>query len=549
MGMANCKEKNHPDEYVEGVVCQESDLKENEMKVCSLGEHGKVLVVKQNGKLKAVGTKCSHYGAPLVNGALGNGRVRCPWHGACFNLTTGDIEDFPGLDGIPCYNVMVEADGGVKVRAKKTELTSNKKMKEMSHRDHNNSNVFVIVGAGAAGLCCAETLRQEGYSGRLVVVSAENHYPYDRVKLSKQLDATAEKLQLRPDAFFKEYNIEMMLGTRAVALDSDQKEISLSNGSKIKYNSIFLATGAKPRKLDLPGSQLKNIFTLRSVDDASSICKSLSPEANVLIYGSSFIGMEVASYCVGKVNKVVVVGRSQVPFQESFGKVVGERVAKLFFEKGVELRMGVTLSSLEPDEKGEAVASANLSDGTKLACSAVLMGVGSTFSTDYLASSSVSLNPNGSVPVNQFLETSAAHVFAGGDIADAPVFSRGSEFSASIGHWQLAHYHGRIAALNMMGQAKQLHTVPFFWTMMFGTSFRYAGYGAGYDDIVYSGDVDSLKFVAYYCLGEKVIAVLTVASDPVAAAFAEWLAQGKQLSKSVVKEKPSTWHTDSNTSQ
>lgn len=102
-------------QYVEAVVCNDADIKENEMKQFELGE-GKVLLVRQGGKLTAVGSKCTHYGAPLVTGALGDGRVRCPWHGACFNVTTGDIEDFPGLDSLPCYEVSVECDGKVKVK-------------------------------------------------------------------------------------------------------------------------------------------------------------------------------------------------------------------------------------------------------------------------------------------------------------------------------------------------------------------------------------------------------------------------------------------------
>lgn len=102
--------------YVESVVCKEDDLKDNEMKVFDIGEEGKVLLVKQKGEFSAVGTTCTHYGAPLVSGALGDGRVRCPWHGACFNIKTGDIEDFPGFDSLPCYQVTVTEKGEVKVR-------------------------------------------------------------------------------------------------------------------------------------------------------------------------------------------------------------------------------------------------------------------------------------------------------------------------------------------------------------------------------------------------------------------------------------------------
>lgn len=134
-------------DYVEGVVCEETDLNDNEMKAFNLADAGKVLIVRQHGQWSAVGTKCTHYGAPMENGALGNGRVRCPWHGACFNLSNGDIEDFPGMDSLPCYQVKVE-EGKVKVRARRHDLETNKRVKEMAKRDETNQQTFVIIGGG-----------------------------------------------------------------------------------------------------------------------------------------------------------------------------------------------------------------------------------------------------------------------------------------------------------------------------------------------------------------------------------------------------------------
>jgi apoptosis-inducing factor 3 len=169
------------EDYVEGIVCQESDIGENEMKNFSLGD-SKVLIVKQNGKISALGTKCSHYGALLSTGALGNGRIRCPWHGACFNLGTGDIEDYPGQDSIPCYQVKIER-GQVKVRAKKSELQSNKRTKVMTLRDAKDERTFVVVGGGPSGAICTETMRQNGFAGRIVFICKEPVLPYDRTKV------------------------------------------------------------------------------------------------------------------------------------------------------------------------------------------------------------------------------------------------------------------------------------------------------------------------------------------------------------------------------
>lgn len=219
-------------------------MKENELTTFDLGD-SKVLLVKQNGKISALGTKCTHYGAPLVTGVVGEGRIRCPWHGACFNIETGDIEDFPGLDSIPCYQVRVE-EGQVIVRAKKSELQANKRTLLMTKRDVNDSRIFLIVGGGPSGATCAETLRVKGFTGRIVLISNESTLPYDRVKLSKTMDAAP--VHLRSQKFYDDNNIEIITGVSATSLNSKDKEISLSNGDKIKFDKIYLATGASARR-------------------------------------------------------------------------------------------------------------------------------------------------------------------------------------------------------------------------------------------------------------------------------------------------------------
>jgi nitrite reductase/ring-hydroxylating ferredoxin subunit len=225
-------------------VCQESEIKENELQTFDLGD-SKVLIVKQNGKISALGTKCSHYGAPLVTGALGDGRIRCPWHGACFDLASGDIEDFPGLDSIPCYNVRIEK-GQVFVRAKKSELNSGKRTKMMTKRDMNDKRVFVIVGGGPSGATCAENLRVKGFSGRIILITNETTLPYDRVKLSKVMDA--DPVLLRTQQFYDDNQIEIMTGINATSLNPNDREITIDNGDKIKYDKIYLATGSSARK-------------------------------------------------------------------------------------------------------------------------------------------------------------------------------------------------------------------------------------------------------------------------------------------------------------
>ncbi|XP_067014967.2 apoptosis-inducing factor 3 isoform X2 [Anabrus simplex] len=542
MGASNTKsyDLGGSEDVCEAVVCKESDVKENEMKAFEVGDVGKVLIAKQGGKFFAVGNKCSHYGAPLNTGVLGPGHVRCPWHGACFSLATGDIEEFPGLDGIPCFKVEVQKNGDVKVKARRKDLGVAKVVKPMVSRDKNNNTTFVIVGGGPAALSCAETLRQEGFTGRLVMVAKEDALPYDRIKLSKGLDTTAEKLQLRPPEFYKEHDIEVMLNTEVQSVNHYTKMVKLSSGTELKYNSVFLATGSTPRRLECEGSNLKNIFVLRDVSDANKIQEQLNPERDVVIAGASFIGMECAAYCQGKVKSVTVVGRGSVPFKAVLGEEIGARIKAVFEEKGVQFRLGADLVKLLPSSNdSNSVGKVVLTDGSELPADVVIAGIGAIPNTHFLNKADYNLEPNGSVPVDKHLETNVKGVYAGGDIANAPVLHT----KASIGHWQLAQYHGHIAGRNMAGKSTNLKAVPFFWTMFLGKSIRYAGFAPSFDKIIINGSLADLEFVAYYCQGDSVNAIATMKTDPVAAKFADLLQSGRRLTRSEVEKNPNCWCT------
>lgn len=528
---------------MEGVVCQESDVGENEMKNFDLGD-SKVLIVKQKGKISAIGAKCTHYGALLSTGALGDGRIRCPWHGACFNIETGDIEDYPGQDSIPCYQVRVEK-GQVTVRAKKSELENNKRTKIMAHRNIKDDRTFVIIGGGPSGAICAETIRQNGFQGRVVMVCKEPTLPYDRVKLSKTMGIPVEQLHLRSQKFYDDHQIETMVDAAATTLDASNKEITLNNGYKIKYDKVYVATGSTPRKAAIPGADLKSVLTLRNFADAQYIKDHINEESHVVVLGVSFIGLEIAALCVKKVAKVTVIGRDSVPLRQSFGEAVGARVMKLFQQENVEFVMNSGIKKCNGNADG-AVESVELNDGTILKADLCVMGTGSTLNTEFLKDSGLTINRDGSINTNAHLESSIPDVYIGGDIAHSPVFSSGNN-PATIGHYPLAQYHGRIAALNMTGTSEKLHNVPFFWTMLFGKSFRYCGHGKP-SEVHIEGSLDDLKFVAFY-LNEAgtVIAMSSCQKDPVVSQFAEFLAQGKSLTKAEITEDAFAWIQQLNT--
>ncbi|XP_041971583.1 apoptosis-inducing factor 3-like isoform X2 [Aricia agestis] len=530
------------DNYVESVVCKTNDLKDNEMKVFDIGEEGKVLVVKQKGEFHALGTKCTHYGAPLVSGALSDGRIRCQWHGACFNLKTGDIEDFPGFDSLPCYKVTVSSKGEVKVRAKISDLKSNKRVKDLGSDLPCDGASVVIIGGGPSGATCAEKLRDEGFMGRITLVCKENYLPYDRIKVSKIGTVTdIGKLQARTDDYYKNANIEVIKGVEAQKVDPEDKSVHLSNSEKLRFTSLYIATGSKPRiPSDVPGIDLKNVFTLRNFEDSVNVIKALgeNPEKHVVCLGLSFIGLEAAASCYQKAKSMTVVGKDSSPLGQVFGNEIGQSLRKLFEEKGIKFQFQTSIAKCI-GENG-AIKSVELTNGATLPADILILGVGSTYYTDFLQNSGISLNKNGSVNVNDKLETNVKNVYAGGDIAHAPVFAHDNEHM-SIGHIGLAQYHGQVAAKNIANNVTSLRTVPYFWTMLFGKSIRYAGCGKPASSQI-EGDIDALKFVIFFFdASEKVIAVASCMRDPVVSQFAELLYQGKKLYKKDLQGDPFAW--------
>ncbi|XP_034482150.1 apoptosis-inducing factor 3-like isoform X2 [Drosophila innubila] len=514
-------------------VCKATDLTENEMKQLEFDEDTKILLVKQNGRFQAVGSKCTHYGAPLHTGALGSGRVRCPWHGACFNLKTGDIEDFPGLDSLPCYKVDV-TDGQVMVRAKHSDLANSKRLKNMVKRNPQDDRCFIVVGGGPSGAVCVEALRQEGFTGRLILVCREQYLPYDRVKVSKAMNLNIESLQFRDEQFYKDYDIELWLGVSADKLVTAQKELHCSNGYVVKYDKIYIATGCSAFKPPIPGADLENVMTVREFSDASKILASITPESKIVCLGSSFIALEAAAFLVSKTASVTVVGRENVPLKAAFGEQIGARVLKLFQDNKVNMIMESGITEIIGNDEGKVVE-VQLADETRIPCDLLIMGTGSTLNTQFMAKSGVRLNKNGSVDVTDFMESNIPDVYVGGDIANAHIYGL-AQSRVTIGHYQLAQYHARIAAINMCGSVKKAEAVPFFFTMLFGKGIRYAGYGS-YTDIIIDGSLEDLSFIAYFVNhADTVTAVASCGRDPIVAQFAELISQGKCLGRNQIED-------------
>ncbi|KAM9822485.1 apoptosis-inducing factor 3 isoform 2-T2 [Syngnathus typhle] len=528
-----------PRDYVEASVCHVKDLENGQMREVDLGS-GRALLIKQHGEFSAMGHKCPHYGAPLVKGVLSKGHVRCPWHGACFNIATGDLEDFPGLDSLPTFQVRVEKDKVI-IRANKQALQLQKRSKAMARCSAviNSSTAFtnvLIIGSGPAGLVCAETLRQEGFTDRIIICTMDRHPPYDRPKLN----STAEQLRLRSTDFLRDHDIELLTEKEVVAIDVKTHSITFEEGLKMEYRKLFIATGNKPKPLNYKGEDVRNVFHLRTPEDANSIAR-LANNKNAVIVGTSFVGMEVAAALTDKAHSVSIIGIESIPFKKALGEKVGKVLMKLFEANRVKFYMLNEVSEMigHHGQLKEVV----LKSGKVLRADVCVIGAGCVPATSFLKQSGIHVDSKGFITVNKMMQTNVDGVFAGGDVVTFPFPPRNNK-KVNIPHWQMAHVHGRVAGLNMLGRVTEVKTVPYFWSAMFGKTIRYAGYGDGFDDVIIQGDLDELRFVAFYTRSEEVVAVASMNYDPIVSRVAEVLGSGKTIKKRDVETGDISWLID-----
>lgn len=370
------------------------------------------------------------------------------------------------------------------------------------------------------------------------MVCKEPYLPYDRVKVSKAMDVKIDSMLLRTHDFYSDNDIEAMVGVEATKLDTQERQVSLSNGFTIKYDKVYIATGSKARLLGVEGGNLSNVVTLNNYVDSSITYGKLASDKHIVVLGVSFVGLEAASYCVSRVAKVTVIGRSDVPLAHVFGREIGGAIMKMFEEKGIEFRMSNGIKRCI-GENG-VLSSVELNSGEVLKADLAIIGIGSLLYTDFLKTSGVETNENGSVTVNEYLETDVPDIYAGGDIAHAPVFSIGNK-KATIGHYPLAQYHGRIAALNMCDKRTELRAVPYFWTTLFGKSYRYSGHGKP-KDVRIEGSLDDMKFVAFFFDDEgKVNGVASCNWDPIVSKYAEHISAGHKLTRQHLEADPFAW--------
>jgi NADPH-dependent 2,4-dienoyl-CoA reductase/sulfur reductase-like enzyme/nitrite reductase/ring-hydroxylating ferredoxin subunit len=474
-------------------------LKDGEMKAYEAGETN-VLLARVNGNFHALGATCPHYGAPLAEGALCGTRIICPWHHASFDVTTGDLLEPPAFDALPRYDVRIEKD---QVFVVLPDEVADRRTPPMVKGDiQRDKRTFVIVGGGAAGYMAAQTLREDGFQGRVVMITREDRLPYDRPNLSKDYlegHAEPEWMPLRPDEFFTLHDIEIMRGREVTRIDASARTITFSDGESITYDVALVATGGMPRELQGQREGLPNIFLLRSYADADAIIGAAVPKSRAVVIGASFIGMEVASSLIERQCSVTVVAPGGVPFEKTLGAEIGAYFKRLHESHGVKFRLGANVAGFEGTGKAEAVV---LENGDRLEADLVLVGVGVKPATAFLTG--VELSKDGGVIVDEHLRASDS-LFAAGDVAAFVSALTGER--TRIEHWRTALQQGRIAAHNMLGKNVPYDSVPFFWTRQFGVSLQYVGHAKEWDWITILGSLEGQDFLAFYVKEKRILAV------------------------------------------
>jgi 3-phenylpropionate/trans-cinnamate dioxygenase ferredoxin reductase subunit len=367
----------------------------------------------------------------------------------------------------------------------------------------------VIVGAGLAGARAAQTLREEGYDGPLVLVGEERERPYERPPLSKGYllgKDEREKIYVHPQQWYAEHDVDLRLGVAVSAVDPAVRQVSLADGTRIDYTRLLLTTGSSPRRLQVPGADLDGVHYLRRVEDSDRLREAFRPGARVAVVGAGWIGLETAAAARTAGAEVTVLEVAELPLLRVLGREIAQVFADLHRDHGVELRFGVQVEAVT----GHAgrVDGVRLGDGTLIEADAVVVGVGIQPNTALALGAGLTVD-NGIV-TDQHLRTSDPDIFAAGDVANAYHPSLGRRIR--VEHWANALNQSQTAARAMLGQDAGYDRMPYFFTDQYDLGMEYTGYvePGGYDRVVLRGDADAREFIAFWLAGGRVLAGMNV---------------------------------------
>ena len=365
-----------------------------------------------------------------------------------------------------------------------------------------SAQTFVIVGASLAGAKAAETLRTEGFDGRVVLIGEETERPYERPMLSKEYlrgDKPATKLYVHDEGFYADNDIELLTGTRVASLDLGAQEVTLQDGGRMPYSRLLLTTGATPRRLPLPGTDLPGVRYLRQMADSDALRAAITSAGRVVVIGAGWIGSEVAASARQQGAEVAIVAPDAVPLERVLGPELGGVYRNLHSEHGIDLHLSTQIEAIVGNDAAQGVRT---TDGLVIEGDLVVVGVGVSPRDELARDAGLTLE-NG-IAVDEFLRTSAPDVFAAGDVAATwnPMYNK----RIRMEHWANALNQGETAARNMLGQHTAYAKLPYFYSDQYDLGMEYNGYASDWDYVVTRGDVVGREFLAFWLKDGRVLA-------------------------------------------
>jgi 3-phenylpropionate/trans-cinnamate dioxygenase ferredoxin reductase subunit len=366
----------------------------------------------------------------------------------------------------------------------------------------SDDRTFVIVGASLTGAKAAETLREEGFDGRVVLLGAEPERPYERPPLSKDYlrgESEREKAYVHPESFYDEREIELRTGTIAEAVDTGARAVTLAGGERLRYDRLLLATGAEPRRLDVPGADLEGVLYLRTLADSDALRARLDAGGRAVVVGAGWIGAEVAASARERGVDVTVIEPLAVPLERALGRELGAIYRDVHRDRGVELLLGTGVEAFEGDGR---VTGVRTSEGRTIECDFAVVGVGVVPRVGLAQAAGLAVDDG--IVVDANLRTSAPDVFAAGDVANAehPFYGR----RIRVEHWANALNQGPAAARCMLGKDAPYDLVPYFFSDQYDTGMEYSGYATSWDEVVFRGDPAGREFIAFWVADGRVVA-------------------------------------------
>lgn len=368
----------------------------------------------------------------------------------------------------------------------------------------NSPNTIAVVGAGQAALSAVMALRQSGFGGAIRLIGDEPLLPYQRPPLTKAYmkgELVEDRLYLKNAAWYEDNDVDLVLGTQATAIDAERMRVALEHGGHIDSDAILLATGSRPRRLDIPGVDLEHVFDLRSIADVEHIKPMLVEGRSLVVIGAGYIGLEAAASARQMDLNVTVLEYAPRVLARVTGEFMSEFFQRTHAARGVDVRLQARVTRILGDSG--TVTGVELDDGTVLPADIVLVGIGIVPNEELAAGAGIDCRDG--IVVDADTRTSHPAIFAAGDCARRPLVHFGRDGRLESVHNAIEQ--GKIAAAAILGNQRPTEDCPWFWSDQYDLKLQIAGLSYGYDDVVLRGSPDDETFAAFYFEDVRLLAV------------------------------------------